>query len=144
MHSRTLVISSVISMFSNSLPGWKSKPSCLLLTTRFERCRAGRYSLRYAPTALILRFFSLPSNTRLWLDELLFFRSKIYDRKNFISKIKLKSITIELDKVKIRLHALIDDSRCQSARFRVESTILIWFSTAIPCPVRRLFGSAVS
>lgn len=74
------------------------------------------------PTALTLRFFSLPAITRLWLNELLSLRSKIYERKEIISKIKFKSITIEQDKIKARLQEMIGESRHQSARFTSESS----------------------
>ena len=74
------------------------------------------------PTALTLRFFSLPVITRLWLNELLALRSKIYERKKIVSKIKFKSMAIEQDKVKSRLQTLIEDSRHQSARFTSDTT----------------------
>ncbi|MCB2169825.1 MAG: ArsA family ATPase [Deltaproteobacteria bacterium] len=74
------------------------------------------------PTALTLRFFSLPVITRLWLNELLSLRSRIYERKEIVSKIKFKSIAIEQDKVKARLQDMIEDSRHQSARFTSDAT----------------------
>ena len=74
------------------------------------------------PTALTLRFFSLPVITRLWLNELLALRYKIYERKEIVSKIKFKSIAIEQDKVKARLQDLIEESRQQSARFTSDAT----------------------
>jgi arsenite-transporting ATPase len=74
------------------------------------------------PTALTLRFFSLPVITRLWLNELLALRSKIYERKKIVSKIKFKTMAIEQDKVKSRLQTLIEDSRHQSARFTSDAT----------------------
>ena len=42
-----------------------------------------------APTALTLRFFSLPFITLIWLEELLKLRSQIYAKKEIISKIKI-------------------------------------------------------
>jgi len=69
------------------------------------------------PTALTLRFFSLPVITRLWLKELIALRTKIYAKKAIVSKIKWKSIEIEQDKVKNRLQSLIADSQRQSACF---------------------------
>ena len=62
------------------------------------------------PTALTLRFFSLPSITCLWLQELLDLRTRIYAKKAIVSKIKLKSFAIEQDKVRDRLQTLIEDS----------------------------------
>jgi arsenite-transporting ATPase len=74
------------------------------------------------PTALSLRFFSLPTITCLWLKELLDLRTRIYEKKAIISKIKWKSVEIEQDKVKHRLLSLIEESRRQSACFRAAST----------------------
>lgn len=61
------------------------------------------------PTALTMRFFSLPSITLIWLKELLKLRGQIYDKKEIISKIKFGKREIEQDKVKDRLESLIDD-----------------------------------
>jgi arsenite-transporting ATPase len=62
-----------------------------------------------APTALTLRFFSLPFITLIWLEELLKLREKIYAKKEIISKIKLGRKTIEQDKVKAKLAILIQE-----------------------------------
>jgi arsenite-transporting ATPase len=59
-----------------------------------------------APTALTLRFFSLPFITLIWLDELLNLRDQIYAKKEIISKIKIASKEFEQDKVKTKLEAL--------------------------------------
>ena len=48
-----------------------------------------------APTALTLRFFSLPFITLIWLEELLKLRSAIYKKKEIISKIKIAGREIE-------------------------------------------------
>lgn len=61
------------------------------------------------PTALTMRFFSLPFITLIWLKELLKLRSQIYDKKEIISKIQFGKREIEQDKVKARLESLIDD-----------------------------------
>ena len=53
-----------------------------------------------APTALTLRFFSLPFITLIWLEELLTLRSQIYKKKEIISKIKIAGREIEQDRVK--------------------------------------------
>ncbi len=74
------------------------------------------------PTALTLQFFSLPVITRVWLQELLNLRTKIYERKAIISKIKWKSIEIEQDKVKHRLQSLIEANDKQAARFSAATT----------------------
>jgi len=60
-----------------------------------------------APTALTLRFFSLPFITLIWLQELLKLREKIYAKKEIISKIKIGRQTIEQDKVKVKLGTMI-------------------------------------
>ena len=60
-----------------------------------------------APTALALRFFSLPFITLTWLKELLKLRDQIYAKKEIISKIKIGRRQIEQDKVKAKLEFLI-------------------------------------
>ena len=60
-----------------------------------------------APTALTLRFFSLPFITLIWLEELLKLRDQIYAKKEIISKIKIGRRQIEQDKVKAKLEILI-------------------------------------
>jgi arsenite-transporting ATPase len=58
------------------------------------------------PTALTLKFFSLPFITLTWLEELMKLRKTIYSKKEIISKIKLGSKTIEQDKVLAKLEQL--------------------------------------
>jgi len=60
-----------------------------------------------APTALTLRFFSLPFITLIWLEELLKLREKIYAKKEIISEIKIGRKTIQQDKIKAKLEILI-------------------------------------
>jgi arsenite-transporting ATPase len=60
-----------------------------------------------APTALTLRFFSLPFITQVWLEELLKLRTRIYEKKEIISRIKFGKGEIEQDKVKRKLGSLI-------------------------------------
>jgi arsenite-transporting ATPase len=60
-----------------------------------------------APTALTLRFFSLPFVTLIWLEELLKLREKIYAKKEIISEIKIGRKTIQQDKVKTKIEILI-------------------------------------
>jgi len=59
------------------------------------------------PTALTMRFFSLPAITRVWLDALLKLRRQIYEKKEIVSKIQFGSREIEQDKVKSRLTEMI-------------------------------------
>jgi arsenite-transporting ATPase len=62
-----------------------------------------------APTALTLRFFSLPFITLIWLEELLKLRERICTKKEIISQIKIGRKTIEHDKVKVKLGKMIQE-----------------------------------
>jgi len=75
-----------------------------------------------APTALTLRFFSLPSISLLWLEELLKLRSRIYDKKEIISRIKLGPKNLEQDKVKTKLETMITDFEKLRALFQSPQT----------------------
>ena len=61
-----------------------------------------------APTALTLRFFSLPSVTLIWLNSLLRIREEIYDKKEIISNIKIGEKKLEKDTVKSKLESMIE------------------------------------
>lgn len=75
-----------------------------------------------APTALTLRFFSLPFITLIWLEELLTLRSQIYKKKEIISKIKLAGREIEQDRVKAKLESLIGNYENLQQQFLSETT----------------------
>ncbi len=75
-----------------------------------------------APTALTLRFFSLPFITLIWLEELLTLRSQIYKKKEIISKIKIAGKEIEQDKVKAKLKSLIGNFEHLQQHFLSETT----------------------
>ena len=75
-----------------------------------------------APTALTLRFFSLPFITLIWLEELLTLRSQIYKKKEIISKIKIAGREIEQDKVKAKLKSLIGNYEHLQQRFLSKTT----------------------
>ena len=77
-----------------------------------------------APTALTLRFFSMPSITLIWLEELLKLRNQIYQKKEIISKIKIGKKEIEQDSVKIKLEQLIKSHRILRDLFRSDTTRL--------------------
>ncbi|WP_124330436.1 ArsA family ATPase [Desulfonema ishimotonii] len=62
-----------------------------------------------APTALTLRFFSLPFTTLMWTEELMKLRNRINEKKEIISKIRLGHKTLERDRVKSSLGGLISD-----------------------------------
>ena len=75
-----------------------------------------------APTALTLRFFSLPFITLIWLEELLKLRSEIYRKKEIISKIKIAGREIEQDKVKAKLKSLIGNYEHLREHFMADTT----------------------
>jgi arsenite-transporting ATPase len=75
-----------------------------------------------APTALTLRFFSLPFITLIWLEELLSLRSEIYKKKEIISKIKIAGKEIEQDRVKAKLESLIGNYEHLQGHFLSETT----------------------
>jgi len=75
-----------------------------------------------APTALTLRFFSLPFITLIWLGELLKLREKIYAKKEIISKIKFGRREIEQDKVKAKLQGLIHEYEHLPDCFKCDAT----------------------
>ena len=75
-----------------------------------------------APTALTLRFFSLPFITLIWLEELLKLREQIYAKKEIISKIKIGRKEIEQDKVKAKLELLIDNYEHLRDHFMSDAT----------------------
>lgn len=74
------------------------------------------------PTALTLRFFSLPFITLIWLEELLRLRNDIYDKKEIVSKIKLGHKDIEQDKVKNRLGTMIHRHKDLRDQFFAKTT----------------------
>ena len=51
------------------------------------------------PTALALKFFSLPSLSLLWLEQLMNLRKEIIERQEMITKVKVGKKEFELDKV---------------------------------------------
>ena len=75
-----------------------------------------------APTALTLRFFSLPFITLIWLGELFTLRSQIYKKKEIISKIKIAGKEIEQDRVKAKLKSLIGNYEHLQQHFLSETT----------------------
>jgi arsenite-transporting ATPase len=75
-----------------------------------------------APTALTLRFFSLPFITLIWLEALLKLREKIYAKKEIISEIKIGRKAIQQDKVKAKLQTLIQEYEHLPDRFKSDAT----------------------
>ena len=74
-----------------------------------------------APTALTLRFFSLPFITLIWLEELLKLREKIYAKKEIISEIKIGRKTIQQDKIKAKLEILIQQYEHLGDHFKFDA-----------------------
>jgi arsenite-transporting ATPase len=77
-----------------------------------------------APTALTLRFFSLPFITLIWLEELLKLREKIYAKKEIIAEIKIGRKEIQQDKVKAKLQTLIQAYQHLPDRFKSDATCI--------------------
>ncbi len=63
------------------------------------------------PTALTLKFLTLPHLSLIWLDNLLDLRNKIIEKKEIITKIRLGKKTIETDKIRKKLQEQIHDYR---------------------------------
>jgi arsenite-transporting ATPase len=59
------------------------------------------------PTALTLKFLTLPSLSLLWLKNLLDLRNKIIEKREIITRIKLGKKEIETDKIKNKLNEQI-------------------------------------
>jgi arsenite-transporting ATPase len=76
------------------------------------------------PTALTMKFFSLPSITLVWLAELLHLRQKINAKKEIISKIKIGRKEIERDRVITRLHSMMAGYQRLQALFQSDSAHL--------------------
>lgn len=74
------------------------------------------------PTALSLKFFSLPFLSLHWLEALLKLRRDICAAKEIISRIRIGRTTVEQDKVKARLAAMIDSHQRLCDRFRSPHT----------------------
>ncbi|MGM0531601.1 MAG: ArsA family ATPase [Bacteroidota bacterium] len=58
------------------------------------------------PTALTLRFFSLPHLTLTWINELTKLREKIYKKQEILSNIKFGKRNIETDSILVKLRKM--------------------------------------
>ncbi|MEN8121432.1 MAG: TRC40/GET3/ArsA family transport-energizing ATPase [Bacteroidota bacterium] len=74
------------------------------------------------PTALTLRFFSLPKTSIIWLDQLMELRDVIHRKKETISKVKFGKREIETDRVKNQLKKLIKQHSFMQQIFQSENT----------------------
>ena len=61
-----------------------------------------------APTAMALRFFSLPGSTSIWLHELLNIRKLIFKKKEIVARIRHGCCQTGGDRVKDKIEMLID------------------------------------
>jgi len=69
------------------------------------------------PTALTLKFLTLPHLSLLWLDHLLELRSKIIEKRKIITKVKLGKKEIETDKIRNKLNQQIKEYKEVKAIF---------------------------
>ncbi len=78
------------------------------LVTTFLRIREEFKNYDYLiidmpPTAVVLRFFNLPTLSLTWIEQLEKLRKEIYKKKEIISKIKFAGKEIERDKVLVKI-----------------------------------------
>ncbi len=73
------------------------------------------------PTALTLKFLTLPNVSLTWLENLLMLRNKIIEKKEIISRVKLGKKEIETDKIRNKLNKQIEDYKTIKAVFRDKS-----------------------
>lgn len=78
------------------------------LVLAFEKIRADYSHFDYLifdmpPTALSLKFFSLPSISLVWIENLLALRREIIQKRELITKIKLLGKAFESDKVLVKI-----------------------------------------
>ncbi len=77
------------------------------------------------PTALTLKFLTLPHLSLLWLDNLMALRNKIIEKRQIITKVKLGKKEIETDKIRNKLNQQIKEYKEVKAIFEdTEKTYL--------------------
>ena len=86
-----------------------------------------------APTALTLRFFSLPAITLTWLGELLKLRNEICRKKEIISKIRIGACELERDRVKNKLETLIEGHTRLRDLLMAQKPPGFWDQSECPC-----------
>ena len=74
------------------------------------------------PTALTLRFFSLPKISMIWLEQLTEIRNAIHKKKEIISKVKFGKKELETDRVKNHLNKLIKQHSLMQQIFQSDNT----------------------
>ena len=70
------------------------------------------------PTALTLKFLTLPDISLIWLDNLLMLRDKIIEKREIIARVKLGKKEIETDKIRKKLNKQIEDYKTIKQVFR--------------------------
>jgi len=80
-----------------------------------------RFVIDMPPTALSLRFLSLPSLSLVWLEELLKLRRKILKKQEIVEKIKVGKNIIHEDKVLKRLEKMLAEHRKYQSFFQSET-----------------------
>lgn len=73
------------------------------------------------PTALTLKFLTLPHLSLLWLGKLLDLRNKIIEKREIITKIKFGKREIEKDKIRNKLNEQIKDYQAIKSVFEDSS-----------------------
>ena len=71
-----------------------------------------------APTAISLKFFSLPSLSLVWIDHLAALREEVIEKRELITKIKVMSKEIETDKVLSKIGELREQHTVLKERFQ--------------------------
>ncbi|MCP4970001.1 MAG: TRC40/GET3/ArsA family transport-energizing ATPase [Arcobacter sp.] len=74
------------------------------------------------PTALALKFFKLPSISLIWINKLISLRTKIKEKKEIVSRIKLGNVEVEKDKILLKLNKQQEDYKKTEEIFRSKKT----------------------
>jgi arsenite-transporting ATPase len=69
------------------------------------------------PTALALKFFTLPSLSLIWIEQLLALRKEIIKKRDLITKVKLIKKEIERDKILNKINEMHKDYQNLKAIF---------------------------
>jgi arsenite-transporting ATPase len=107
-------------------PGLEEYALLLAFETILKKYNSYQYLIfDMPPTALALRFFTLPTLSLLWIENLLELRREIIDKREIITKIKIGKKSFEQDKVLNKLDELklqykqLNEQFTDSARIKV-------------------------
>ena len=107
-------------------PGLEEYALLLAFETILKKYNSYQYLIfDMPPTALALRFFTLPTLSLLWIENLLELRREIIDKREIITKIKIGKKSFEQDKVLNKLNELklqykqLNEQFTDSARIKV-------------------------